>query len=133
VAGNAVDAQERGGTIEAMNVLIILNAAPYGTESSYNGLRLARTLQREHGAGIRLFLLADAVGCALPGQTTPDGYYNIERMLAALIRNGAQVKACGTCLQARGMADLSLIDGVEPATMKDLAAWTIECERSVTF
>ncbi len=116
-----------------MKVLIILNDAPYGTEKSYNGLRLARTLQREHDAEIFLFLLADAVGCALPGQVTPNGYYNIERMLRSLIQNGARVKACGTCMDARGMAQLELLDGIERATMKDLAAWTAECDRSLTF
>jgi len=116
-----------------MKVLIILNDAPYGTEKSYNGLRLARTLQREHGAEIHLFLLADAVGCGLPGQVTPNGYYNIERMLRSLVKNGARVKACGTCMDARGMAGLERLDGVERATMKDLAAWAAECERSLTF
>ena len=116
-----------------MKVLIVLNDAPYGTETSYNGLRLARTLQREHGAEIRLFLLADAVGCALPGQKTADGYYNIERMLSSVIRNGARVKACGTCMDARGLAGLELVEGVERAAMKDLAAWVIECDRSLSF
>ncbi len=116
-----------------MKVLIVLNDAPYGTESSYNGLRLARTLQREHGAEIFLFLLADAVGCGLPDQVTPNGYYNIQRMLRSIIENGAQVKACGTCMDARGMAQLSLLDGVERATMKDLAAWVAQCDRSLSF
>jgi len=116
-----------------MKVLIVLNDAPYGSEKPYNGLRLARTLQREHGAELNIFLLADAVGCALRGQKTPNGYYNIERMLASILRNGARVKACGTCLAARGMAGLELSPGVEPATMKDLAAWFAECDRSLSF
>jgi len=116
-----------------MKILIILNDAPYGNEKAYNGLRLARTLQNEHSAEISLFLLADAVGCALPEQKTPDGYYNIGRMLKSIIRSGAKVKACGTCMDARGMAQLPLLDGVERATMKDLAAWMVECERSLSI
>ena len=116
-----------------MKVLILLNDAPYGTEKCYNGLRLARTLQREHDAEIFLFLLADSVGCALPAQVTPNGYYNIERMLRSVIRNGAAVKACGTCMDARGMAQLELVDGVQRANMKDLAAWVVQCDRSLTF
>lgn len=116
-----------------MKTLIIINDAPYGTEKAYNALRLAMTLQREHEAEIRLFLLADAVGCALPRQKTADGYYNIERMLKSVIRRGGRVKACGTCMDARGMAELEHVEGVERATMKDLAAWTQECERVLSF
>jgi len=116
-----------------MKTLIIINDAPYGTEKAYNALRLAMTLQRELEAEIRLFLLADAVGCALPGQKTADGYYNIERMLKSVIRRGGRVKACGTCMDARGMAALEHIEGVEPATMKDLASWTQECGRVLSF
>jgi len=116
-----------------MKILIILNDAPYGNEKAYNGLRLARTLQREHGAEIFLFLLADAVGCALPEQITPNGYYNIRRLLQSIIADGAKIKACGTCMDARGMAHLQLLEGVERATMKDLAAWAAECERSLSF
>lgn len=56
-----------------MKALMILNDAPYGTERSYNGLRLALALVKVEEAGIRLFLIGDAVGCAKPGQTTPEG------------------------------------------------------------
>jgi len=123
----------QGRTITSMKILIILNDAPYGNEKAYNGLRLARTLQREHNAEIFLFLLADSVGCALPQQITPNGYYNIERMLKSIIRDGARVNACGTCMDARGMAHLPLLEGVERATMKDLASWTAECDRSLSL
>ena len=116
-----------------MKVLIIINDAPYGTEKAYNALRLARTLQREEQAEVRIFLLADAVGCALPAQRTANGYYNVANMLRGVLNAGALVKACGTCLEARGMRELELLDGVEPATMKDLAAWVTECDRVVTF
>ena len=43
-----------------MNILIILNDPPYGTEHSYNGLRLAKALANKETA-ITLFLLADKV------------------------------------------------------------------------
>ena len=85
-----------------MKVLIIINDAPYGTEKAYNVLRLAMALQKEHAdAEVWVFLMADAVTCALPSQTTPQGYYNIERMLKAVINKGGQVKACGTCSDVR--------------------------------
>jgi uncharacterized protein involved in oxidation of intracellular sulfur len=52
---------------------------------AYNALRLAMALQKEHpSVEVWIFLMADAVGCALPNQNTPQGYYNIERMLSAV-------------------------------------------------
>ncbi len=117
-----------------MEILLIVNDAPYGTEKAYNALRLAMTLQKEvSGGSLQLFLLADAVGCALTGQRTPDGYYNVERMLKSVIRKGGQVKACGSCAHARGMADLALIAGVELATMEDLATWVSQADKVITF
>ena len=63
-----------------VNVLLILNDGPYGTERSYNGLRLALALANVADTRVRVFLMADAVSCAKPGQTTPDGWYNVGRM-----------------------------------------------------
>ncbi|WP_177418272.1 DsrE/DsrF/TusD sulfur relay family protein [endosymbiont of Lamellibrachia barhami] len=68
-----------------MNTLIILNDPPYGTERSYNGLRLAKALSKAD-AKVTLFLLADAVVCAKRGQKVPQGFYNIELMLKSIIR-----------------------------------------------
>ncbi len=84
------------------------------------------TLQKEHeDAELRIFLMADAVMCAVPGQTTAQGYYNAEPMLRSLIGKGAEVKACGTCSDARGTRDLCLIGGVEISTMSQLAQWVL--------
>ncbi len=69
-----------------MKALFVVNDAPYGTEKAYNALRLAMALQKEQqDTRVRVFLMADAVGCALPGQTTPQGYYNVERMIRSVI------------------------------------------------
>lgn len=117
-----------------MNILFIINDAPYGSEKAYNALRMAMSLQKEHSdVEIRIFLLADAVTCALPHQTTPQGYYNIERMLKSVIHKGGQVKACGGCSQARGIQDLALITGVEISTMSQLTQWTVEADKVLTF
>ncbi|MDP1590065.1 MAG: DsrE family protein, partial [Prosthecobacter sp.] len=65
-----------------MKVLFILNDPPYGTERSYNALRLANALVKNDPATeVTVFLLADAVAGGKKGQKTPDGYYNLERML----------------------------------------------------
>ena len=72
-----------------MNVLFILNDAPYGSEKAYNAVWLAMTLQKEQeGVEVRLFLMGDAVTCALPNQVTPKGYCNLERMLKTILLNG---------------------------------------------
>lgn len=55
-----------------MNTLFILNDGPYGTERSYNALRLARALGKTEGQSVRVFLMGDAVACARSGQKVPE-------------------------------------------------------------
>ena len=71
-----------------MNTLFIINDGPYGNERPYNALRLAMNLAKREGLRLRVFLMGDGVQCAIKGQNTPDGYYNIERMLKSILRNG---------------------------------------------
>jgi uncharacterized protein involved in oxidation of intracellular sulfur len=117
-----------------MMFLFLINDAPYGSEKAYNALRLALTLQKEHpDTEIRIFLMADAVLCALPDQKTPDGYYNLERMFKGLINKGVQVKACGTCADARGIRLLNLVEGIELSTMSQLAEWVTQADKTLIF
>jgi len=117
-----------------MKVLFIINDAPYGSEKAYNALRMAMAIQKEHAdVEVLIFLMADSVTCALPSQSTPNGYYNIERMLRAVIRKGGQVKACGGCSEARGVAGLTLLEGVEISNMEQLARWAVEADKVLTF
>ena len=69
-------------------ILFIVNDAPYGNERAYNALRLATNLAKRSEIGIRLFLMGDGVACARRGQKTPNGYYNVERMITSLARLG---------------------------------------------
>lgn len=71
--------------------LIIINDAPYGDERPYNALRLALNLVKREGAKVKAFLLADGVLCARKNQKTPEGYYNIERMIKSIAKRGAVV------------------------------------------
>jgi uncharacterized protein involved in oxidation of intracellular sulfur len=117
-----------------MNILILINDAPYGTEKAYNALRLAMTLQKDHpSVQVNVFLMADAASCAVPNQATPQGYYNIERMLKAVLAMGGKVKVCGTCADARGIRNLQLIEGVEISNMGELAQWSVDADRVFTF
>jgi uncharacterized protein involved in oxidation of intracellular sulfur len=68
--------------------LFIINNGPYGDERPYNALRLAMSLQKREDTSVKVFLTADGVACARKGQKTPDGYYNIERMVKSLAAKG---------------------------------------------
>ncbi|MBS1176417.1 MAG: putative intracellular sulfur reduction protein [Proteobacteria bacterium] len=112
--------------------LFILNDAPYGNERAYNGLRLAGALAAKDGQSVRLFLMADAVGCAKNGQKVPEGYYNVQIMLGKVARKG-EVGLCGTCMDARGLRDEELIDGARRSTLAQLADWTAEADKVLVF
>jgi len=117
-----------------MKTLIIINDAPYGSEKAYNALRLAMQIQKDHeSSDLTIFLMADAVTCALPNQNTPSGYYNIERMLKSVISKNGKVRICTSCADARGVKDLKLIDGAELSSMKELTQLTMESDRVITF
>ena len=117
-----------------MNYLFIINDAPYGSEKPYNALRMAMTLQKEHAEiKVRIFLMADAVTSAVPNQTTPQGYYNVERMLKRVLVGTGQVLLCGTCMDARGLTDAELTAGARRSSMDELAAATVEADKVLVF
>lgn len=72
----------------SQNTLIIINDGPYGNERAYNALRLALNLVKRPETAVQVFLTGDGVACARRGQKTPDGFYNVERMLKSLARRG---------------------------------------------
>lgn len=114
-----------------MKSLIILNDPPYGTERSFNGLRLARSLVKQKAAVV-VFLMADAVACAKKGQKVPQGYYNLELMVKSVARGG-EVLLCGTCMDARGLTDEELIEGARRGTMDELAEQTVAADKVLVF
>ncbi len=117
-----------------MKVLIIINDAPYGSEKAFNALRIAMQIQKDSPqTELRIFLMADAATSAISGQTIPQGYYNIETMLSAVIFKGGKVKICGTCANSRGLKNLKLIDGAEISNMKKLAGWVLDSDKVLTF
>lgn len=98
-----------------MKILFVLNDAPYGTERCYNALRLAHALlRRAPVTAVTVFLMADAISCARKGQRTPEGDYNIERMLKRFATGGHRVLLCGTCMDARGVLETDLVAGSWP-------------------
>jgi uncharacterized protein involved in oxidation of intracellular sulfur len=117
-----------------MKSLFIINDPPYGTERVYNALRLAHALaKKDSAADITVFLMADAVLAAKGGQRTPEGFYNIERMLKRVLAARGRVLLCGTCMDARGLADSELMEGAHRSTMDELAAATVEAGKVLVF
>ena len=128
---NVIDTQF---TPVSMKLTIIVNDAPYGIEKPWNAFRLASTSSSEDiGMDVNLFLMGDSIVSAKKGQKTPDGYYNMEKMLKSLRLKGVTIKACGSCMDARGMTQDDFVDGVERGTMKILATWIKESDKVVCF
>ncbi len=117
-----------------MKTLLILNDPPYGTERTYNGLRLAlNLLSKVEGAEVTVFLLGDAVAAAKAGQQTPNGYYNIERMLKGILAKHGTVLLCGTCMDARGLKETEIIEGGRRSTLDELTAQTAAADKVLVF
>jgi uncharacterized protein involved in oxidation of intracellular sulfur len=117
-----------------MKALFIVNDPPYGTERCYNALRLAGTLlKRGADEQVTVFLMADAVIAAKVAQKTPDGYYNVERMLKRVLAGRGQVLLCGTCMDARGMTEAEVMAGARRSSMDELAAATADADKVLVF
>lgn len=114
-------------------MLLILNDPAYGTERSYNGLRLGGALATREDAEVRIFLIGDAVTCAMADQKVPNGYYHLDRMILSAVRHGAEIGCCGTCMDARGIDDDHLTMGARRSGLEELADWTVWADKVVTF
>ncbi len=116
-----------------MQVLIIIQDAPYGSERAYQALRLADALLKiEDDLELTVYLTADGVLCGKKGQETPQGYYNVGRMLKPLLRNGT-VMACRMCSEARGMTQEDMLDGILITRLGDLAQLTLEADKVLVY
>ena len=115
-----------------MNVLVIVNDQPYGSERPYNALRLATSLSKRDDVQVRVFLLGDGVACAVAGQRLPEGQYHLDRMLKGLLHR-AEVACCGTCLDARGLDEGQLVEGARRSTLDELTDSTLWADQTLTF
>ncbi len=114
------------------NYLFVINDSPYGSERPYNALRLALNLVKRPEIHVQVFLMGDGVNCAIAGQKTLDGYYNVERMLKSLAQRG-QVATCQTCFEARGITPERFVEGVKPGNMDLLGEWTVAADKVLLF
>lgn len=117
-----------------MKILIIINDAPYGTEKAYNALRIANQLNKDYPDNeVCIFLIADVVNCAIPNQNTPNGYYNIERMLKLSTRKKTRLLLCVSCLEARGLKNVELVKKAKISTITELTVEIVESDKVLTF
>jgi uncharacterized protein involved in oxidation of intracellular sulfur len=116
-----------------MRTLLIINDPPYGTERAYNGMRIANTLAKRDDERVRVFLMGDAASCAKSGQTLPQGYYSLERMLKVFRAKGGETGVCGTCMDARGLTDGELVEGCHRGTLEALTDWILWADKVLVF
>ncbi|WP_159567095.1 DsrE/DsrF/TusD sulfur relay family protein [Budvicia diplopodorum] len=115
------------------HILIIANGAPYGSELLFNALRLAIALKEQSPeTELKVFLMSDAVSAGIAGQKPHEGY-NLQQMLEILTAQNVEIKLCKTCTNARGISQLPLVDGVEIGTLVELAQWTLDADKVLTF
>jgi len=113
-------------------MLVVVNDQPYGSERPYNALRLADSLAKRDDVELRVFLLGDAVACAIAGQQLPEGHYHLDRMLKPLVRAG-EVACCGTCMDARALTEGQLVEGAHRSTLEGLTDWTVWADKVLSF
>lgn len=74
----------------------------YGADETLIAVRLAVALSKRDDAAVMVFLMGDAVTCAIAGQKTPDGYYILDRISRASSgtaeRSAAAAPVSGPCL-----------------------------------
>ncbi len=99
------------------NYLFIINDSAYGNERPYNALRLAMNLAKLPDVCVQVFLMGDGVSCAAAGQKTPNGYYNVERMLQSIARQG-EVPPEGRVQRPAGSGQKSSSKGTRRATWR---------------
>ena len=116
-----------------MKTLLILNDAPYGSERTYNGLRLAGQLAKQEGDAVRVFLIGDGAAAAKRGQKVPQGFYNVEVMVGSVARHGGEIGVCGTCMDARGLAESDLAEGAHRGTLAQLGEWAAWADKVLVF
>ena len=113
--------------------LFILNGPPYGTERDYNALRLAGSLAKREGEQVKVFLIGDAASAGKTGQKVPQGYYSVEVMLRSVAKRSGEIGVCGTCMDARGIADRELSDATHRSSLDQLTDWAQWADKVLVF
>jgi sulfur relay (sulfurtransferase) complex TusBCD TusD component (DsrE family) len=113
--------------------VIIINEAP-SSMRAWNGFRLSGALI---GAdmSVEIFLLNDGVFCAHKGQMPPEEIsgQNTGGKIKELLGIGVRIRLCTQCAQTRGITEDMVVEGIEWASMVDLAKSIRECQKVISF
>ncbi len=105
---------------------IVIGDGGYTAERPYTMLRFAYTALLEDNK-INIFLVEDGIFVGKKNQD-PTTYDNIGKWMKDVIVEGANVKACGVCMKARGLSEDELMDGIERTTMNGFVAMCEEAD-----
>ncbi len=109
---------------------IIIGDGPYTKERPYTMLRFAYTALLE-GHKVHIFLVEDGIFVGKKGQD-PSTYDNIGKWMKDVLEEGADVKACGVCMKARGMSEEELMDGINKTTMNGLLEMVVDADTVIS-
>ncbi|MFW9827440.1 MAG: DsrE/DsrF/TusD sulfur relay family protein [Candidatus Thorarchaeota archaeon] len=105
---------------------VIIGDGGYTKERPYTMLRFAYTaLLEEHK--VNIFLVEDGIFVGKKNQD-PISYDNLGKWMKDVISEGANVKACGVCMKARGITEEELLDGITKTTMNGLVEMCEEAD-----
>ena len=116
-----------------MKYLLIFNDSPYGSQRTFNGLRLAGSLAKREPKELSIFLFGDGVVGGIARQNPADPSYNVQEVLRLLAAQGVKIAACKTCLEARGISEDALVTGVRRGTLDELTDWTEDAGKVLVF
>ncbi|MFX1503392.1 MAG: DsrE/DsrF/TusD sulfur relay family protein [Promethearchaeota archaeon] len=105
---------------------IVIGDGGYTVERPYTMLRFAYTALLE-GHKINIFLVEDGIFVGKKNQD-PSTYDNIGKWMMDVISEGANVKACGVCMKARGLVEDELMEGIEKTTMNGFVEMCVEAD-----
>ena len=108
--------------------VVIANGA-YTSERPYTMLRFAYTALLE-GHKINVFLVEDGIFIGKKNQD-PSTYDNIGKWMNDVIKEGANVKACGVCMKARGLDENELMEGINKTTMNGFLDMCVESDQTI--
>lgn len=108
---------------------IVIADGAYTSERPYTMLRFAYTALLE-GHKINIFLVEDGIFVGKKGQD-PTTYDNVGTWMKDVIEEGANIKACGVCMKARGVSEEELIEGITKTTMNGFVEMCTEADNVI--
>lgn len=59
--------------------------------------------------------------------------YHLDRMVSAVVCYGAEVGCCGSWMDARGLSEETLVQGVRRLSLEPAIDWAVWADKAVAF